>query len=100
MKMLNPLILLTLIFMVFSVNADSKTNEVKGEATIVVDNKTYTLAFKKYFSGNNTEDGKTHEAFVMLNASGRKSKGTEPKFTATGSKTDKTGYSLEVGGGF
>ena len=97
MKILNPLIFLTLMFTIFSVNDDS---EAKGEATIVFDNKTYTLPLKKCFSATKTEDGKTLEAFVISTHQSRKSKGPEPRFIAIGNKTEKTGYSLQVGGGF
>ena len=100
MKILNPSILLTLMFTIFSVNADSTASEAKGEATIVVDNKTYTLPLKKCFSATNTEDGKTLEAFVISTHQSRKSIGPEARFTAMGSKTEKTGYSLQDGGSF
>ena len=100
MKLINSLILITLFFTIFSVNADSMANKEKGEATIFVDNKTYTLSLKKCFSATNTEDGKTLEAFVISTHQSRKSKGPESRFTAMGSKTEKTGYSLQVSGGF
>ncbi len=103
MKFLNSLILITLLFTIFSVNADSTTNEVKGEAIIVVDNKTYTLTLKKCFSATNTEDGKMLEAFVISTHQSRKSKEPGPRFSALGSKTEgktKASYRLQIDGDF
>ena len=91
---------MTLLFAIFSVNADSTSNEVKGEATIIVDNKTYTLPLKKCYSATNIDDGKKYEAFIIVTHLSRKSEGTEPRFTAMGSKTEKTGYKLQIDGGF
>ena len=50
MKLINPLILITLLFTVFSVGADSTAHEIKDEATIIVDNKTYAILLKKCYS--------------------------------------------------
>lgn len=106
MKHINFLILSALTFIVFSVSADDKANvsntanEIKGEATIIVDNKTYNLPLKKCYSATNLEDGKSLEAFIISTHQSRKSKGSEPRFTAIGSKTEKTGYSLQIDGGF
>ena len=100
MKLINSSIVLISIFTIFSVEADSTANEIKGEAVIIVDNKTYTLALKKCFSVTNTVDGETNEGFVISTHHSRKSKGTEPLFSAMGSKTEKTGYSFRVDGGF
>ena len=100
MKLINSLVLITLFFTIFSANADSTVNDVKGEAIIIVDNKTYTLLLKKCYSATNIEDEKTLEAFVIATHQSRKSKESEPRFSATGSKSEKTGFSLQIDGGF
>jgi hypothetical protein len=80
----------------------SAESNSKGEAIIIVDNKTYTLPLKKCYSATNTEDGKTHEAFIIATHLSRKSKETGPRFSALGSKADdktKASYRLQIDGG-
>ena len=100
MKLINSFVLITLFFTIFSANADSTVNYVKGEAIIIVDNKTYTLPLKKCYSSTNIGDEKTLDAFVFATHQSRKSKGAEPRFSAIGGKSEKTGYSLQIDGGF
>ena len=103
MKLLNPLILITLLFTIFSANADNTANEVKGEAIIVVDNKTYTLPLKKCYSATNVVDGNKHEFFVISTHNSRKSKEIGPRLSIITSRTDEKTeaiYSLQVDGGF
>ena len=87
------------LFTAFSVQADNTTNQIKGEAVIIVDNKTYILTLKKCYSAKNIDDGKTHEAFIISTHRSRKSKETGPRFSTMGSKTEKTGYKLQIDGG-
>ena len=100
MKLIKSVVVLSSLFTIFSVEADSTVNQIKGEAVIIVDNKTYTLPLKKCYSATNTVDGKTHEAFIISTHQSRKSEEAEPVFSAMGSKTEKTGYSLRIDGGF
>ena len=103
MKLINSLILITLLFTIFSVNADSTSQEVKGEAIITVANKTFTLALQKCHNATNTVEGKFHSAFVIATHQSRKSKEPGHRFSAIGSKTEgktKASYRLQVDGGF
>ena len=98
-----PLSLLILLISLLVNGIAYADNTVKGEATIIVDNETYTLSLKKCYSGSNLVDGQTFEAFIIATHLSRKSKALGPLFSATGSKTiDKTEtlYSLRVDGGF
>jgi len=99
MRIINYLVLFISLFIALSVGADSTTNQIKGEAIIIVDNKTYTLTLKKCYSAKNIDDGKTHEAFILSTQQSRKSKETGPRFSAMGNKTEKTGYKLQIDGG-
>jgi len=102
MKLINSLILITSLFSILSVNADSTVQEIKGEATIILDNKTYNLPLKKCYSATNIVDGKTLEAFIIATHLSRKSKETGPRFSALGSKTEdktKASYRLQIDGG-
>lgn len=100
MKLKSTLILLISIYTVIAVNADNTTNQMKGEATIIINNDTYMLPLKNCYSSTNIVDGKKYEAFVVTTHLSRKGKGTEPRFTAIGSKAEKTAYKLQIDGGF
>lgn len=100
MKFISYLILFTTFSMVFSMQADSTTSQIEGEAIIVVDNIIYTLTLKKCYSTKNIDDGQTSETFIISTHQSRKSNEIGPRFSAIGSNIEKKGFKLQIGGGF
>ncbi len=93
--------LLSIMLLTFVVNADSNTSsQSKGGAVIKVAGKTYTLSLKKCYSATQLFEGENLTAFIITTHLSRKSKEPGPRFSATGSKTGKTGYQLQIDGGF
>ena len=102
MKLLNPLMLLTLLFAAYSVNADNTVSEMQGEATIIVDSTTYSLPLRRCYSASNVQDGITYEGFTLSTHLSRRSKETGPRFFASGSKAEgksKANYRVQIDGG-
>ncbi len=97
-RVVPSILLLCVTWIGFSAELNSK-----GEAIIIVDNKTYVLPLKKCYSATNIVDGETYEAFIIATHLSRKSKETGPRFSALGSKSEgktKASYHLQVDGDF
>lgn len=102
MKPINSLLLLTLLFTAYSVNADSTVNEMQGEATIIVDSTSYSLALRRCYSASDVHDGITYEGFTISTHLSRRSKETGPRFFASGTKAEgkpKANYRMQINGG-